>query len=255
MICLVPSLIVGIVVGVVITLLGLVGAGVGVCVALTLAGTAWLWRTGSNLVLRSVGARLSDEDERPRLHNVVDGLCATMGLPRPTVYVVDHPVPNALSIGRDPQSASIVVTTGLVDALTLVEMEGVLAHELVHIKRHDTLRAAVAVAVVASFAAVSGSGAGIVHSLIGSGREFSADQRAAGIVRYPPGLGSALEMMAASSRAQPSWPPGTGRLAPITRWLWIDPMAGAGAGDGRHAASLEGNLDDTGVRAAALALH
>ena len=65
-----------------------------------------------------------------------------------------------------------------------------------------------------------------VHSLVGRGREFSADQRAAGVVRYPPGIGSALDAMVEQPAAGASWPPGTGRTAALTRWLWIDPTVG-----------------------------
>ncbi|HZM54997.1 MAG TPA: hypothetical protein VFC03_08240, partial [Acidimicrobiales bacterium] len=88
-----------------------------------------------------------------------------------------------------------------------------------------------------------------VHRLIGSGREFDADQRAARVVRYPPGIGSALEVMADPDGPVPTWPPGQGRTAQLTRWLWFDPMVGA-AGE-----LVEGNLDDTRVRAAAQALR
>ena len=88
-----------------------------------------------------------------------------------------------------------------------------------------------------------------MHGLIGRGREFSADRRAALIVRYPSGIGSALGTMAGSTVDGASWPPAPGRIAALTRWLWVDPMAGPTAGE-----SPEGNLDDTRVRAAALAL-
>ncbi len=140
----------------------------------------------------SLGAVPSRESDRPRLHNLVDGLCATMGLERPSIAVVDSDVPNALAVGRDPKSATLVVTSGLDRALTLVELEGVLAHELVHIKRNDTVLSAVAVLVAVPWAVVRGTPAGVdaVHGLVGRGREFSADQRAALVVRYPPGIGS-----------------------------------------------------------------
>jgi heat shock protein HtpX len=181
------------------------------------------------------------------VHNLVEGLCATMGLPRPTIYVVNSPVPNALAVGREPRLSALVVTSGLEEALSLVELEGVLAHELVHVKRRDTATAGAAVAVVAPLAAITGSGAGLVRSLVGAGREFVADQRAASVVRYPPGLGSALETMTVAPSPASPWPPGPGRSAGITRWLWIDPMVGA------RSEGAEGNLDDTAVRAAALA--
>jgi hypothetical protein len=84
---------------------------------------------------------------------------------------------------------------------------------------------------------------------VGRGREFSADQRAALIVRYPTGIGSALEAMVAAGPVTGGWPPAPGRVAALTRWLWVDPMAGAAPDE-----SVEGNLDDTRVRAEALAL-
>lgn len=228
---------------------GLLLVGIGVLVAVTCALSSWMWLAAPGMVVRGLGARPSSEEEHPRLHNVVDGVCATMGLPRPTVLVVDSPVPNALSIGRDPRTASLIVTSGLDQALSLVELEGVITHELVHIKRNDMVRSGIAVAAVAPASFLLSAGPEMVHSLVGRGREFSADQRAVGLVRFPAGLGSALRYMAESTEASTSWPPGRGRISGLTRWLWIDPMAGTERGE-----PVVGDLDDTGVRAAALAL-
>jgi heat shock protein HtpX len=229
-----------------------VGLAAAAFVVVASAVLVALWQRAPGAVMRSVGARPSEEADRPRLHNLVDGLCATMGLPRPAIAVVDSPVPNAMAVGRDPATATLVVTTGLDHALTLVELEGVLAHELVHIKRHDTVLATVAVSVLAPASLLLGipSATDRVHSVIGRGRAFDADQRAAGVVRYPPGIGSALESMLEGADPSDSWPPGQGRTAALTRWLWVDPMVGAPAGE-----SMEGNLDDTRVRAAALSLY
>jgi Zn-dependent protease with chaperone function len=251
--CITPALVAGVLVGLVLTLLGLLVVGIIALVVITVGLSMWLWRAAPGLVVRSVGARPSTETEHPRLHNLVDGLCATMGLPRPTICVVANSVPNAMSIGRDPDTAWLVVTSGLDESLTLVELEGVLAHELVHIKRNDTVLAAIAVVTAVPWAVVRGNEAGAdrVHTLLGRGREFSADQRAAMVVRYPPGIGSALEVMSDRSVSTTvAWPPIGGRIASLTRWLWIDPMAGAPAGE-----SEVGNLDDTRVRAAALSLR
>jgi heat shock protein HtpX len=228
--------------------LGLPLIGVAAFVLVAVATCGWLWQRAPGLVLRSVGATPSDEWEHLRLHNLVDGLCATMGLPRPMICVVDSPVPNAMAVGRDPSTAFLVVTSGLDESLTLVELEGVLAHELVHIKRHDTLVAAVAVVATAPWASIVGpaKAADRVHTLIGRGREFSADQRAASVVRYPPGIASALDAMVSGQDTGAPWPPGKGRVAGLTRWLWIDPMVGS-----ETDRATEGNLDDTRVRAAA----
>lgn len=249
--CLVPGGVLGLLAAVVLAVLGLPLVAIAALVVVTVVGAAWLWQSAPTTVLGALHAAPSVEADRPRLHNLVDGLCATMGLDRPAIAVVDSDVPNALALGRDPKSATLVVTTGLDRALTLVELEGVLAHELVHIKRQDTVLSAVAVLVSVPWAAVRGTpvGADLVHRLVGPGREFSADRRAALVVRYPSGIGSALGTMVAEPVAAAHWPPAGGRVAALTRWLWVDPMAGPTAGE-----SPEGNLDDTRVRAAALSL-
>ena len=248
----------GVVIGAILVAAGLPWyVGVVVLVVVGAGVAVWIWSRSPASVLASIDARPSDEDERPRLHNLVDGLCATMGLPRPSICVVDSTVPNAMALGRDPARASLVVTSSLDEVLTLVELEGVLAHELVHIKRHDTVLAGVAVTVSIPWTMLRGVsvGADRVHTLIGRGRGFDADQRAARVVRYPPGIASALARVTdgsdrASRPAPSSWPTGTRRAAEITRWLWFDPMAGPAEDE-----SMEGNLDDTRVRAAALSLY
>lgn len=253
-ICLGPGVVIGIVVGGVLVAAGLLVVGIVALVVLGAGLPLWLWQSAPTMVVRAVGARPSEEADHPRLHNLVDGLCATMGLPRPQVCLVDSPTPNAMVVGRDPGSAILVVTSALDQSLSLVELEGVLAHELVHIKRHDTTVAGPAVVASVPLSLMVGTARACdrVHSLVGRGREFAADQRAAAIVRYPSGIGGALEAMAARS-ATPSvttaWPPGQGRVAALTRWLWIDPLAGA-----QTAEPLEGNLDDIRVRAEALSL-
>jgi Zn-dependent protease with chaperone function len=237
--------------GIVLAVLGLPLVALVAVVAITAAGGAWVWATAPRTVLAALDAVPSREDDRPRLHNLVDGLCATMGLAPPAIAVVTSDVPNALALGKDARSATLVVTSGLEEALGPVELEGVLAHELVHIKRNDTVLSSVAVLVTVPWALVRGTAVGVdtVHDLVGRGREFSADQRAALVVRYPSGIGSALDTMASAPVPAASWPPSAGRIAALTRWLWVDPMAGPTSGE-----SPEGNLDDTRVRAAALAL-
>jgi len=247
LLCLAPGAGAGALIGIVLAAVGLVLVGVAALVVVTGAVAAWIWSAAPGIVLRSLGAVPSSEDDHPRLHNLVDGLCATMGLDRPDISVVTSDVPNALALGRDQKSATLVVTSGLERTLGLVELEGVLAHELVHVKRNDTVLSAVAVVVTAPWSLLRGAaaGAGTVHRIVGPGREFSADQRAALIVRYPTGIGAALEEMAAAGPTSGGWPPAPGRIAGLTRWLWFDTMAGAPAGE-----SAEGNLDDTRVRAA-----
>src|SRR5687767_15746727 len=93
-------------------------------------------------------ARLADPVEHARLHNIVEGLCIAAGLPKPRVYVIDDPSPNAFATGRDPKHAAVAVTTGLLEKLNRVELEGVLAHELSHIKNYDILVSTLAVTMV-----------------------------------------------------------------------------------------------------------
>src|SRR3990170_4973231 len=93
-------------------------------------------------------ARPADPVEHARLHNLVEGLCIAGGLPKPRLYVVDDDAPNAFATGRDPRHAAVAVTTGLLAKLNRVELEGVLAHELSHIKNYDILVSTLAVTLV-----------------------------------------------------------------------------------------------------------
>ncbi len=249
----------GVVVGVVLGVVeGLVaGAGAGIAAGLASAvvvGVACgvLVRRGTTgLVVRSLGARSPGAGELPRLRNLAEGLCATMGVEPPEVLVVDHPGANALVLARPGRSSCLVVTAGLEPSLSVVELEAVLAHELVRVKLHDTEVAAAALGVTAPLAMTGSRGAGRVRALLGPSRAFRADQRAVAVVRYPPGLAAALERLlsvAASTRSAPA-PWERGRVARCTRPLWVDPV---GADD--DVAQL-GNLDHTAVRAAALALE
>ncbi len=245
-----PGLVVGAVVGIVVSatveqLLGAVVFGV-------IAGLGYWYLTtrSTTWVLSALGARPAGDSEFPRLANLLDGLCATTGVTRPAVSVVDSPVPNAMTLGRDAAHAVMVVTSALEASLSLVELEGVLAHELVHIKREDMMVATLAVRVGSLIALVRGEGRAVawVHKQVGPGREYSADQRACTVVRYPTGLQSALARMGEGPTSAAPWPPAGNRSAALTRWLWIDPMVG------RLEESPVGNLDDTRVRAEALSL-
>ena len=242
-----PAVVAGAVAGVVAALVA--GTVVGVVAAGVVALAGWsglvaaIWRRSDGFVLRAIGARPAEPGELPRVENLVDGLCATMGLARPDLAVVHAERPNAMSVGRVPGAATLVVTDAVEASLSVVELEGLLAHELVHIKRRDTALAAVVVATAAPRAALGLADADAVHRAVGGDREYRADQRAAAVVRYPPGLGSVLTA-AADAPAVP-WPPGAGRTAALTRWLWLDPVL--------PDRDPTGQLDLPVVRAAALA--
>jgi len=122
----------------------LVIIGVLLAVALLLsvvaliAATAYLIsRYGARLVLRLARARPVGRDAEPALWRTVENLCIGAGLPMPSLHLIESPAPNALATGRDPQSAALVVTRGLITLLDARELQGVIAHELSHIGNHD----------------------------------------------------------------------------------------------------------------------
>lgn len=229
----------------------LVAGMVAGAVAAAVCG-AGLWRASPRLVLRALGARLVDEDEVPGPFTQVEGLCATMGLPVPALYLVDEPFPDAMALGRGSKDGAVVLTSGLLRALDPVALEGVLAHELAHLKRADTAPASVAAALVLWSGLPSTTGTA-VHRLAGRGREFEADRHAVAVTRYPPGLRHALDRMC---QAVPSGSgPGGGlagqRAGRVTRWLFTVPLPVPG-GEGSGAEDPTGELDAPSVRIAAL---
>lgn len=116
---------------------GLAIAG-GVALVMTW-GSYWF---SDSIVLAMSGARPADKNAGPRdayIINTVEGLAIAAGLPAPKPYIVNDAAPNAFATGRDPQHAAIAVTTGLLDKLERVELEGVIAHELSHVRNRDTL--------------------------------------------------------------------------------------------------------------------
>ena len=193
-----------------------------------------------------------------RLHNLVEGLCIASGLPKPRVYVIDDPAPNAFATGRNPKNAAIAVTTGLLEKMNRVELEGVVAHELSHIKNYDILVSTLAVTLVGTIAIITDVAirmmwwnGGRVHrdgdrgdrgnplALIGivllvlapligklmqaavsRRRETLADVSAVRMTRYPPGLISALEKLQADSTV-------THSASMATAHMWIEqPLSG-----------------------------
>lgn len=245
-----PALVAGIVVGIVVS--ALIGAVVAVVVAALVAVV--VPRQALGRALRVIGGRRVGPAELPALANQVDGLCATIGVARPELWVLEDPLPNACALDGPGSPGVLLVTTGLVDGLDRIEMEGVLAHELVHLKRCDAVVSAVAVATVGALCAATGRD-GLLHRTLGMGREYEADQAAALAVRYPPGLERALRAMGSHGHgAVGAAGPATtrrgvfdGRRWAATRWIWIDPVA-VGTSE-----TVEGDLDVTGVRRDALA--
>ncbi|MFC2142429.1 zinc metalloprotease HtpX [Acidobacteriota bacterium] len=100
------------------------------------------------IALRVSRARPVSKDEYPYLYNVVEGLAIAAGIPKPRCYVIDDTAPNAFASGRNPENAVVVVTTGILEKLNRAELEGVIAHELSHIKNYDILVQTLAVVMV-----------------------------------------------------------------------------------------------------------
>ena len=178
------------------------------------------------IAIRSAGAKEADEREYRDLHNTVENLAITAGLPKPKVYIINDPAPNAFATGRNPKNAAVAVTTGLLAMLNKTELEGVLAHELSHVGNRDILVMSVVVVLVGFLAVLSdifwhislfGGNrdrdnnnpalmiAGVVLIIlapviaqlmqlaVSRKREFLADASGALLTRYPDGLASALE--------------------------------------------------------------
>ncbi|MDO9556718.1 MAG: zinc metalloprotease HtpX [Coriobacteriia bacterium] len=188
------------------------------------------------IVLAMSRARPVDRNIEPYIVNTVEGLSIAAGLPVPKAYVIDDPAPNAFATGRNPEHAAIVVTTGLVQKLNRQELEGVIAHELSHIKNYDTLVQTLTAVLAGTIVLASdwmlrsmwwGGGrrrnseggqmqvifmiAGLVLAIlapvfavliqmaISRKREYLADANGALLTRYPLGLAGALRKIAGDS--------------------------------------------------------
>jgi heat shock protein HtpX len=217
------------------------------------------WRA-DKIALAVSRARPAPPEQYQRLHNLVEGLCIAGGLPKPGVYIIDDPAPNAFATGRNPNHAAIAVTTGLLEKMNRVELEGVVAHELSHIRNYDILVSTLAVVMVGAVALMADLAirtmwwnggrvarrgdqangnnplayigiallilapiiAKIMQATISRRRETLADVSACQLTRYPPGLISALEKLKADTTV-------THSASTATAHLWIEqPMSGVG---------------------------
>jgi heat shock protein HtpX len=184
----------------------------------------------ANIALAMSGAKEIQKKQAPELYRVVENLAITAGLPMPKVYIIEDSAPNAFATGRDPQHAVVAVTTGLLDRLEKVELEGVIAHEMSHVGNFDIrfMALVTALAAVVSvisdlllrlsfwggdddegnsnpiFLALSIAGAilaplvaMVIQFAVSRQREYLADSSGALLTRYPEGLARALEKIAA----------------------------------------------------------
>lgn len=157
------------------------------------AGSAGLSYWKSDVVALAVSrARPASVEEFPRLHNLVEGLCIAGGLPKPRIYVVDDPSPNAFATGRNPKHAAIAVTTGLLERMNRVELEGVVAHELSHIKNYDILVSTLAVTMVGIIAIAADLGVRFMWFGMGRSRNNDNDRGGGGALALLGILGFAL---------------------------------------------------------------
>lgn len=217
------------------------------------AGAYWF---SDKIVLRMYGAREVTEAEAPSLHATVRRLTVAAGIPMPKVYVIPSDSPNAFATGRNPQHAAVAVTEGIVRTLSEDELEGVLAHEIAHVKNRDiligTVAATLAGAVMmlarfAQFAAIFGGGgrddreggggglgmlvlailaplgAMLVQMAVSRSREYLADESGARFCGRPESLARALEKIARGAQRRPM------EASPATAHMFImSPLSGGG---------------------------
>ena len=183
------------------------------------------------IILSMSNAKLVDHDTGREIYHLVENLCITAGLPYPKIYIIEDTAPNAFATGRDPQHATIALTTGILAKLDKAELEGVIAHELSHIGNRDILISTVATVLVGTIILITdwsarsaffgrrsdnennGGGLGLIIIILLSilaplsaqllqlavsrKREFAADADGALLTRYPEGLARALEKISA----------------------------------------------------------
>jgi heat shock protein HtpX len=146
---------------------------IGVAVVMVVAMMWGSYFYSDRLAIAAAHAREADVDEYRQLHNIIDELSIASGLPKPRVYIVDDPAPNAFATGRNPAHAAVAVTTGLLEIMDRAELEGVLAHELSHIQNYDILVGTVAVTLVGFVALLSDFG---LRMLLFGGRRRDNDR-------------------------------------------------------------------------------
>ncbi len=218
--------------------------------------------SSDKIAISSTGAKPAPIETFGQLHNVVEALSLAAGIPKPRVYVVDDPAPNAFATGKNPENAAVAVTTGLLALMKRDELEGVIAHELAHIRNLDIRVMTVAVATAGTIAIVVdvfwrllyyGGGrssrdrddnnplaivglvivailapvaAAMLKAAVSRRREALADATAVALTRYPTGLRMALEKLDADHGV-------VRRTSHATSHLWIETPDNHKSGRGR----------------------
>lgn len=224
------------------------GALIALVIALAMNGFAW-WNSDS-MALKAHNAEPVTRAGAPDLYNMVERLSKNAGLPTPRIYVIHSDQPNAFATGRNPENAAVAVTTGLIRMLDEDELAGVMAHELAHIRNHDTLIMTIAASIagaigfLAQFAlffrnertGIIGSllvmilapiAASVVQMTISRTREYAADRAGAEICGEPLALASALAKI--SRMAERIEMPSAERSPASAHLFIINPLSGRGA--------------------------
>jgi heat shock protein HtpX len=210
-----------------------IGLSIGFVIALIM-GMVSYW-SSDKVALSVSGAIPIDDDPRwIRYRNAVEGLAIAAGVPPPRMYVIDDPAPNAFATGRNPKNSAIAATTGLLDMMNDQELQGVVAHEMSHVKNYDILLLSMTIVLVGTIIMMSDiflrtfwfsdsdsdSGeagiillvigivlailspiiAQLIKLAIGRKREYLADANGALLTRYPPGLANALRKLQADNK-------------------------------------------------------
>jgi heat shock protein HtpX len=210
--------------------------------AIVMNGVAYFY--SDKIALASSGARPISREEAPRLYAVMERLAAKANLPVPKLYLIPQAAPNAFATGRNPSHASVAVTQGLMELMNDEELEGVIAHELSHVRNYDILTSSIAATIAGAITWIAYTGrwamifsggrdddrqgggitallmliaAPIAAALLQLGisrqREYQADASGAKMVGYPNGLISALEKLGAYNKRIPmDIPPSTSAL-------------------------------------------
>jgi heat shock protein HtpX len=226
------------------------GLTVALAFAVVMNGIAYFF--SDKIALRMNGAQPVTREQAPRLYEITERLCGRAGLPLPRLYVIPQAAPNAFATGRNPKNASVAVTAGLLELMNEEEVEGVIAHELAHVKNYDILTASVAATLAAAITWLAhmgrwamifsgrgndrnGGGLGallmlilapiaavLIQLAISRQREYAADATAARMVGHPFGLVKALEKLGGYNKRIPM------DVQPATASLFIVAPLGAG---------------------------
>jgi len=239
---------------------GAIGGQSGLKIALGIAVVmnAISYFFSDKIALASSGAQRVSREQVPRLYEVMERLSAKARLPMPNLYVIPEPAPNAFATGRNPQHASVAVTQGLLELMNDEELEGVIAHELSHVRNYDILTSSIAATIAGAITYLASMGrwamifggygrdrdddrgggglaailmiflapfaAMMLQLFLSRTREFSADETGARMVGQPYGLISALQKLGAYNQRIP-----TTSVSPSTAALCIvKPLFGGG---------------------------